>query len=348
MATRNNIVTFEEARRSAKRRRPAVSGSVSVSEHAVTTKLEEKKSTRGMRTRKRVHAEKAPVEKASARTTAVSASTSARLAATSAPTNMLTRIVSAGRKRVASGAARAEASAPERSATRTSQTARTEMRSTAHESAKRSNKEAAKRRRGKARAEKKFAKLYGKGEASASASNSEGGPRAAVYQAKMGAKHRKAAQALQQKAAQGISAASGFIGGITLPDLKALPKRTVRILTVIGCAAFLTFMLYAPAQQCYQQVRERDRVAAEYAAVMDRNQALADSVDMLQTEEGIEDKAHAEYGMVKDGEEAGSVSGIDVQSSTDFVANVVPGGVAAPDTWYSGVLDLLFGYSNPQ
>ena len=327
MATRNNIVTFEEARRSAKRRRPAVSGSVSVSEHAVTTKLEEKKSTRGMRTRKRVHAEKAPVEKASARTTAVSASTSARLAATSAPTNMLTRIVSAGRKRVASGAARAEASAPERSATRTSQTARTEMRSTAHESAKRSNKEAAKRRRGKARAEKKFAKLY---------------------QAKMGAKHRKAAQALQQKAAQGISAASGFIGGITLPDLKALPKRTVRILTVIGCAAFLTFMLYAPAQQCYQQVRERDRVAAEYAAVMDRNQALADSVDMLQTEEGIEDKAHAEYGMVKDGEEAGSVSGIDVQSSTDFVANVVPGGVAAPDTWYSGVLDLLFGYSNPQ
>lgn len=293
MAKKNNIVTFEEARRSAKRRRPAASGTVSVAEDAVTTKLEEKKPASRKRTRKRA-TDTAPERAASAPMTA--------------------RVASAS----TIGSSRSVA------------------------------KEAAKQRRSKARAEKKFAKLYGGDGAAASAQSDEGGPRAAVYQTKMGARHRKAAQALQQKAAQGISAASGFVGGITLPDLKALPKRTVRILTVIGCAAFLAFMLYSPAQQCYQQVRERDRVAAEYAAVLDRNQALADSVDMLQTEEGIEDKAHAEYGMVKDGEEAGSVSGIDVQSSTDFVANVVPGGVGAPDTWYSGLLDFLFGYSNPQ
>lgn len=206
----------------------------------------------------------------------------------------------------------------------------------------------AKRRRGKARADRKFTKMYGG--AQSAPTPSEGAPRAAVYEAKMGSKHRKAAHALQQKAAEGLSAASGFIGGLSLslPDFTKLPKRTMRILMVIGCCAFLTFMLYAPAQQCYQQMRERDRAAAEYAAVLDRNKALADSVDTLQSDAGIEDKAHAEYGMVKEGEEAGSVTGIDVESSTDFVANVVPGAVPAPDTWYSGVLDFLFGYSNPR
>lgn len=275
MAQKTNIVTFEEARRSAKRRAGADSG-------ALTTKLEQDKPS----ARKRMQ-------------------TRTRDGAPSGP--------AAGAK-APKAAARSQA------------------------------KEAAKRQRAKVRADKKFDKLYG---GSGGAAPAEGGPRAAVYAAKMGAKHRKAAHALKQKASDGLSAASGFIGGLTLPDLKKLPKRTMRILTVIGCAAFLTFMLYAPAQNWYHQTRERDRVAAEYEAVLDRNQALADSVDALQSDAGIEDKAHAEYGMVKEGEAAGSVSGLDVEGSTDFVANVIPGGVPAPETWYSGVLDVLFGYANP-
>lgn len=212
----------------------------------------------------------------------------------------------------------------------------------------------AKRQRTKARAERQFTKMYG-GETrslskgSGASADTEGSPRAAVYQAKMGSKHRKAAHALQQKASDGVSAAVGFLGRFSLPriELGKMPKHALRILVVIGCCAFLTLMLYTPAQQCYLQIRERDRVAAEYAAVLDRNEALLNSVDTLQSDEGIEDKAHAEYGMVKEDEEAGSVTGIDVQSSTDFVANVIPGGVPAPDTWYSDFLDFLFGYSNP-
>ena len=205
-----------------------------------------------------------------------------------------------------------------------------------------SRHEQAKRRRNKARASRKFDAAYGGSTPSAPV---EGAPRAAVYEGKMGARHRKAAAALQSGAASVQSFATGVMGSIHLPDFKRMPRKTIRTLLTIGCVFMLCFMMYTPAQQYYKQMRERDRLAAEYEAVLDRNDALDASVDSLQSHSGIEDKAHSEYGMVKDGEQAGSVSGIDVVGDSDFTANVVPGGVPAPDTWYSGFLDVFFLYA---
>lgn len=200
----------------------------------------------------------------------------------------------------------------------------------------------AKRKRNKARASRKFDAAYG---GSSADIPSQDAPRAAVYEGKMGAKHRQAAAALQQGVAGVHSAAANFIGSIHMPDFKHMPKKTLRALFTLGCVAALCFMLYTPAQQCYQQMRERDRLQAEYTAVLERNQALADSVESLQSDAGIEDKAHSQYGMIKEGENAGSVAGIDVVDDSDFTANVIPGGVPAPDTWYSGFLDVFFLYS---
>lgn len=205
-----------------------------------------------------------------------------------------------------------------------------------------SRRQEAKRRRSKARASRKFDAAYG---GAAPAAAAEGAPRAAVYEGKMGAKHRKAAAALQSGAASIQSFASGVAGSIHMPDFKRMPRKTLRTLFTVACVFVVCAMLYTPAQQYYQQMRERDRLVAEYEAVLDRNEALAASVDNLQSHDGIEDKAHSEYGMVKEGEQAGSVAGIDVVGDSDFTANVIPGGVPAPDTWYSGFLDVFFLYA---
>lgn len=205
-------------------------------------------------------------------------------------------------------------------------------------------RKAAKTRRAKERASRKFDKMYGGAKASGPV---EGGPRAAVYQAKMGTKHRQAASALAKgtsTVSSAISGAFGRLGSIQLPSLGKMSKRALHALFAVAAVCFMVVMLYSPAQQYYLQMRERDRVNAEYAAVLERNEALEKSVETLQSDSGIEDKAHSEYGMIKEGEEAGSVAGIDVIGSTDFVANVTPGAVPPEDTWYSGVLDVIFGY----
>ena len=55
--------------------------------------------------------------------------------------------------------------------------------------------------------------------------------------------------------------------------------------------------------------------------------------------------AHEEFGWVKSDETAGSVTGIDVEKESDFRANIVSDSIDPPDTWYSGILDPLFGVS---
>lgn len=49
--------------------------------------------------------------------------------------------------------------------------------------------------------------------------------------------------------------------------------------------------------------------------------------------------------MVKKGEETATVSGLDLEDDEagTFRANIVPGSVEAPETWYSPLLDALFG-----
>lgn len=110
------------------------------------------------------------------------------------------------------------------------------------------------------------------------------------------------------------------------------------------CAGLGAAFLYGPAQQLYQDIRERDRLAAEYEAVTERNAAIEASVDALSTEAGIEDAARTQLGWVHEGEHAVSVSGLDEKDeASEFRGNIVSEDITAPDTWYSDLLDPLFG-----
>ncbi len=217
-------------------------------------------------------------------------------------------------------------------------------------------REERRRARTKAKADKKFDAQYGEASSAAtfasgkrrgadapSSRDNAGGPRAAVYEGKMGALHKKSSK-LQSKGGGRVGDAAG---GMPIPSVR-LPRVSRRmgtaLVTVVACAA-CAFSLYGPAQQYYTQMRETDRLQAEYAAVAARSDALQSSIDSLQTDAGIEDKAHADLGYVKSGERTATVKGIDFDDSKQFSTNVVPGSVPAPETWYSPVLDAFFDYS---
>ena len=201
---------------------------------------------------------------------------------------------------------------------------------------------AAKRLRAKEKADRRFDKQYGG--AQAASSDEPAGPRAAVYKGEMGSQHRKSMR-MQDAPGNGSasrSSKSARRGG------RRLSKGVAASLVVTVCLVFSCAFLYTPAQQYYQELRERDRLQAEYDAVQQRNDAIQSEVDFLSTDAGIEDRAHEEFGWVKEDETSGSVTGLDADDGDDasgFTANIVPGSVKAPDTWYSGILDPLFGVS---
>lgn len=203
-----------------------------------------------------------------------------------------------------------------------------------------SRKEQRKKSRAKSKAERAFSKQYGGLNQASDASQS--GPRAAVYKGEMGAKHRQAAR--MQNAESGHASAKRSLSFGSLASLKSSPKfiasAAVAVCLVLSCA-----FLYPTAQQYYHALRERDQLAAEYAALSERNGALESDVASLQTDAGIEDRAHEQFGWVKKGEETANVRGLelDEDETSTFRANITPGSVEAPETWYSPFLDALFG-----
>lgn len=189
----------------------------------------------------------------------------------------------------------------------------------------------------KAKADKKFDKLYGGGSADsggfggsvlrvlgvkkpnagAGGESESGGPRAALY---------KGEKVAPQKVAKNFT------------------LKFSRPLFAIAIIAFVCFMLYTPAQQYYLQMRETSRLQAEYVAVSQRSSTLLSDIKRLETDEGIEDRAHQDLGYIKRGEATASIKGLDFSHREELQSNVPPGSVPAPETWYSPVLDFIFGY----
>lgn len=203
-----------------------------------------------------------------------------------------------------------------------------------------SRKEQRKKTRAKSKVDRAFARQFGGSNQQPDAS--QAGPRAAVYKGEMGAKHRQAAR-MQNAESPQASAKRGFSRG-SLVSLKSSP-RFIASAAVAVCLVLSCVFLYSPAQQYYHALRERDQLAAEYAALAERNGVLEGDVSSLQTDAGIEDRAHKQFGWVKKGEETANVRGLDLDEgqASSFRANITPGSVEAPQTWYSPFLDALFG-----
>lgn len=124
--------------------------------------------------------------------------------------------------------------------------------------------------------------------------------------------------------------------------------RAMAVATAALCLVLVCAFLHQPARQYYQSVRENARLEAEYAVLAERNAALTERNESLSSDAGIEQTAHEEYGWVKKGEQTATVEGL----SGDYVAksegstvreSIPSGSVEAPATWYSPVLDFVFG-----
>ena len=202
-----------------------------------------------------------------------------------------------------------------------------------------SRKEQRKKAHAKSKAERAFTKQFG---GSKSADASQTGSRAAVYKGEMGAKHRQAARMQNAENPQASAKRGRSLG--SLASLKSSPK-FIASAAVAVCLALSCAFLYMPAQQYYHAVRERDQLAAEYTALEQRNGALESDVSSLQTDAGVEDRAHEQFGWVKKGEETANVRGLDldVDEASTFSANITSDSIKAPETWYSPFLDTLFG-----
>ena len=111
----------------------------------------------------------------------------------------------------------------------------------------------------------------------------------------------------------------------------------VAMLMVVG------MFLYPTARTYYQAAREHDRLQAELTAVIQRNAKMAQKIDVLQTDEGIIQEAREQLGWVERGEYAVIVYGTGKEPEPDVDADIVSGTIKPPVTWYSPVLDIIFG-----
>ncbi|WP_418243310.1 FtsB family cell division protein [Ellagibacter isourolithinifaciens] len=196
-----------------------------------------------------------------------------------------------------------------------------------------------KRKHAKDKADRKFARQYG---GNGDAASGEGGSRAAVYKGEMGSAHRRSSRMQNEKSS---SASRRTRGGDSQKAAARLVRKPWFIATAVTafCLVFTVSFLYPSAAQLYHSVRERDQLQAEYAAIEQRNDSIQASVDALSTDAGVEDRAHQEFGWVSKGENAVTVYGLDLDSDSTFTASIVPGSIPAPETWYSKLLDPIFG-----
>ena len=220
--------------------------------------------------------------------------------------------------------------------TRAAQSASRKSRAQSRSNAKKSQIEQVKRKARTKKADREFSRSVKQ------ETHTEEGPRAALYQTKMGSQHKKAARMQDGKQASGLGAGAGLnIGRFSLG------RRGSIALIACLCVALSCAFLYVPAKNYYAAVRDQAKAEAALQVVSTRNSALVEDVALLSTEEGIEDRAREQYGWVKEGENAVTVTGLDEDddpSAAEIIRTVTLNDVKAPETWYSPLLDSVFGY----
>lgn len=206
------------------------------------------------------------------------------------------------------------------------------------------------KKRRKAHADKQFDKTVDTSADTSANADDQATPHAAVYKGKMGHNQRKSERMQNDRWQKRRNARFDKLDAF----VSAHKPRTYAMVLVAGCVVAGALLVYQPAKQYYTALRTQQQVQAQYDVQQAHADALQDEVDSLQTDEGIEDRARQQYGMVKNGENSVRVQGDGTsqedatQQSTNANASASidkQNHVSAPDTWYSGVLDTFFGYN---
>lgn len=170
--------------------------------------------------------------------------------------------------------------------------------------------------------------------------------RAALYEMRMGSTHRKSAR-MQDEGKDRPKFGFGLPFSLPVTSLSAAATRGIVALAVVGLTVF---MLYPSCQNFYTETRQLQQLQAEYQALSDYNTQMQSQIDYLNTDEGLEEYARSELGWIRQDERMATVEGVEssVDGSTQANTTYSPlnEDILAPATWYSGVLDVLFGYGN--
>ena len=125
-----------------------------------------------------------------------------------------------------------------------------------------------------------------------------------------------------------------------LPERIRTILRVHKKLTVFICiVGVLLVGFYGPVQGYYRAIRDAQELQITQQEVEKEHKNLNEDVNRLQTQEGIQDKAH-ERGYVSEGETSVSVEGVG-NTTTD---NKPKEQKRPENLWYIKLLDFVFGY----
>ena len=189
-------------------------------------------------------------------------------------------------------------------------------------------------------------KKAGKANAKTASKSSDDG-KADAKAIKKKAKARRMAAKMREAGKAGTLSIGTTIRSIPtrLANLSAEQRR--RIAIVAAVVVIVMGSLYVPMRDYYTAVRDEQVLSERLDQVSNENADLQDSIDALQTREGIEDEARRR-GYVESGETAVSVEGLSDTSEEDTVALTGETDVANDEPWYIRLGDLFFGYDPSQ
>lgn len=122
--------------------------------------------------------------------------------------------------------------------------------------------------------------------------------------------------------------------------------RAHKKLTIFICfVGVLLIGFYGPVQGYYRAIRDAQELQITQQEVEKEHKNLNEDVNRLQTQEGIQDKAH-ERGYVSEGETSVSVEGVGNTTTDDKQKEQK----RPENPWYIKLLDFVFGYvpTDPQ
>lgn len=198
-----------------------------------------------------------------------------------------------------------------------------------------------------AKADRMFDRTIGARDAKKAADAQAPSSRAALYEMRMGASQKKSTR-MQDDAKKQRKFSLPF----AIPFGASLSAAAMRGIVVLAVAVFTVVMLYPSCQNYYMETRQLQQLEAEYEVLNGYNQQMQSQIDYLNTDQGLEEYARSELGWVREGEHVVNVEGVQATqnntSSDTERANYsqLSNDVHAPDTWYSGILDVLFGYKS--
>lgn len=128
--------------------------------------------------------------------------------------------------------------------------------------------------------------------------------------------------------------------GANLPERIRTILRAHKKLTIFICiVGVLLIGFYGPVQGYYRAIRDAQELQITQQEVEKEHKNLNEDVNRLQTQEGIQDKAH-ERGYVSEGETSVSVEGVGNTATDDKQKEQK----RPENPWYIKLLDFVFGY----